>query len=111
MKDELIFIRHILDNINAIEEFINNITKKEFIGDKEKQYAVIRAIELIGESAKNISSKFTKKHSEIPWKQIIGTRDKLIHHYFGIDLDTVWEIVKKDVPFLKNKIKNIMKSI
>ncbi|MFH1917813.1 MAG: DUF86 domain-containing protein [Nanoarchaeota archaeon] len=83
------------------------MSKQDLVADKQKQYAIIRAIEIIGEAVKNLPQKFIKKYPEIPWKEIVGTRDKLIHHYFGIDLDMIWKIVKEDLPRLKRSIKNI----
>ncbi|HLD55037.1 MAG TPA: DUF86 domain-containing protein [Candidatus Nanoarchaeia archaeon] len=108
-KDPLIFIKHILENIDIIEEFSKNSSKQEIFKDKQKQYAIIRAIEIIGEAAKNLPNSFTKKYSEVNWKEIIGTRDKLIHQYFGIDLDIIWSIIKRDIPKLKKEIQGIIK--
>src|SRR3989339_674357 len=105
-KDPLIFIKHILENIDIIEEFSKNSSKQEIFKDKQKQYAIIRAIEIIGEAAKNLPNSFTKKYSEVNWKEIIGTRDKLIHQYFGIDLDIIWSIIKRDIPKLKKSRNN-----
>lgn len=110
-KENLIFIEHILDNINKIESFSKNMTKDELFKDVEKQYAIIRAIEIIGEAAKNISKDLTMKYSNIEWKEIIGTRDKIIHNYFGVDLDIVWNIIKINIPDLKQKILKIKENL
>ena len=67
-------------------------------------------MEIIGEASKNLPENFREKYKEVEWKRIAGTRDKIIHHYFGIDLNTVWDIVKKDLPDLKRKIKTILKT-
>ena len=106
-KNISIFLEHILENIKDIESFSKNISKSDLSKNKEKLNAIVRSIEIIGEAAKNISDSFKEKHMQIPWKAIIGTRDKMIHHYFGIDLDMVWEIVKKDIPMLKKQILEI----
>ena len=82
MKDNLLYVNHILDNIEKIESFSKNYTKSDFLKDELVQYAVIRAIEVIGEAVKNMSLSIKNKHSEIAWKDISGTRDILIHHYF-----------------------------
>jgi len=108
-KDYLIFIRHILDSIRDIEESTDNISKKEFMEDKDVKDATIRRIEVIGEAVKNLSSSFRNKYPHIPWKEIVGTRDKMIHHYFGVDLNIVWNIVKIEVPKLKKKIRESIK--
>lgn len=108
-KNALIFIEHIRENIGAIEDFSRGISKKDLLADKQKQYAIIRAIEIIGESAKNLPESFIKKYSKISWKEIVGTRDKLIHHYFGIDSDMIWKIIREDIPELKEQIENILR--
>ena len=110
-KDDLIFIEHILDNINKIESFSKNMTKDELFKDEERQYAIVRAIEIIGEAAKNISKDLTKKYPNIEWKEIIGTRDKIIHHYFGVDLEIVWDIIKVNLPDLKQKIIKVKEDL
>ena len=73
------------------------------------QNAVIRSIEVIGEAVKNLPKDFKSKYAEIPWNKITGMRDKIIHHYFGVDLETVWKVVKENIPELKNNIKKILK--
>lgn len=106
-KDPLIFLEHILESISKIEAFSKNISKETLSKNELKQYAIIRAIEVIGEAVKNLPDSLKNKYSNVPWKEIIGTRDKMIHHYFGVDLDIVWDIVKKDLPKLKKEIKRI----
>ena len=86
------------------------MTKSKFLKNKLRQSAVIRQLEIIGEASKNIPANFREKYSEVEWKKIAGTRDKIVHHYFGIDLNTVWDIVKKDLPALKRKIIAILKT-
>jgi len=108
-KDDSIYIMHILDATNRIEEYTATVDYEEFMNNKLVQAAVIREIEVIGEAAKKLSEKFRKKHLEIPWKRIAGMRDKLIHNYFGVDMDAVWETVKKDIPELKEKVLKIKK--
>jgi len=108
-KNPLIFLQHILDNINKIEDFSKNISKTELKENYQKQYAIIKGIEIIGEATKNISKNFIEKNPQVPWREIIGTRDKMIHHYFGIDLDIVWKIIKEELPQLKKQIMEIIK--
>ena len=110
-KEDQIFIEHILDSINAIEKFSKGITEKELASNRLKKSAIVREIEIIGEATRNISNSFKNKHEEVPWRDIIGTRDKLIHHYFGVDLSIVWRIVKVFLPELKNKLLKIKEEL
>lgn len=111
MKEDLPFIEHILDSINAIELFSKGLKKEDLTSNRLKQSAIVREIEVIGEAVKNISENLKNKHREVSWKEIAGTRDKMIHHYFGVDLNIVWEIIRKDIPELKEKIFKIKKEL
>ncbi len=110
-KDPLVFIEHILIEIKKIEESIKGITKEKFDSDINIQDATVRRIEIIGEAAKNLPKDFKDKYPSIPWKDIIGMRDKIIHHYFGINLDTIWKVVQEDIPKLKENILKIKKEL
>jgi len=111
MKEDLAFVEHILDSINAIEKFSKNLTKEKLISSRLKQSAIVREIEIIGEAVKNISLSLKNKHKEVEWKEIAATRDKMIHHYFGVDLNIVWSITKIDLPDLKKKMLKIKKEL
>ena len=111
IKNPTIFIQHILGSLDLIEYFMNNVTKAAFLNNEEKQSAVIRQIEIIGEAVKNLPQPFKEKYIEIPWEDIAGMRDKLMHHYFGVNLETVWQVVKKDLPVLKRKISSVKDSL
>jgi len=108
IKDPKIFLQHILESIKRIEEFTKNISKEDFLKSTETQDAVIRRLEIIGEATKNLPEKFTQKYPEIPWNELARLRDKLIHGYFGVDLNLTFEIVKKDLPQLKKQISKIV---
>ncbi len=108
-KDNTAFLRHMLDAIELIENYLKDKSYKEFQSNRMLQDAVIREIEIIGEATKNLSADFRSKYSEIPWRQIAGMRDKLIHGYFGVDLAAVWDTATKDIPWLKEKLQEILK--
>ncbi len=93
-KSEHIFLEHIMESIEDIEKFVKGLSKDYFLKNKEKQNAVVRSIEIIGEATKNLPLKFRKEHPEIPWAEIAGMRDRLIHHYFGVNLNRVWAVIK-----------------
>ena len=110
-KEDIIFVKHILDSISAIKEFSVNLSKEELSLNRLKQNAIVREIEIIGEASKNISNKTKDMHQEVKWKEIAGTRDKMIHHYFGIDITLIWEIIKEDIPILEKQMQGINKDL
>ena len=107
MKDDLIFIKHILESIKNIEEFSKGLSEEDFMSNKLKQSAIIRQLEIIGEASKNLSNEFKNKYKSIEWKLIGSFRDRLIHHYFGVELERVWNVIKNDLPNLKKELKKI----
>ena len=94
-RDYRDYLHDILDAVNDIESFISGQTYSEFVKDRKTLNAVIRSIEIIGEAAKNMPDQIKRKHEELPWKQMAGMRDKLIHAYFGVDTETLWKAAKK----------------
>jgi uncharacterized protein with HEPN domain len=107
-KDDTVYLQHIMDNISRIEEYTQGFGYEDFVGNHLIQDGVIRQIEIMGEAAKRLSKEIKDKYSEIPWRDITGMRDKLIHDYFGVDIDAVWDTVVRDVPVLKGKLQDII---
>jgi uncharacterized protein with HEPN domain len=110
-KDPKIFLQHILESIEKIEEYTKNISKQEFLNSSQIQDAVIRRIEIIGEAVKNLPEEIKRKHPQIPWKRIAGMRDILIHGYFGVDLELTWKVTKEEIANLKKKILQIKEEL
>jgi len=108
-KKAKIFLLHILNSIEKIEKFTDSISEKQFLKSEIVQDAVIRRLEIIGEAVKNLSKSFKEKYRIVEWKKIAGTRDNLIHEYFGVDLKLTYRILKKDLPKLKKQISDILK--
>lgn len=110
-KNPKVFLGHILESIEEVENHTNGLSKKDFLESILVQDAVFRRIEVIGEAVRNIPPSIRNKHTAIPWKKIAGTRDILIHEYFGVDLDLVWLVVKKELPILKRNIEKIIETL
>jgi len=97
------YLNDILESITDIKEFTKGITFENFVRDRKTFKAVVRSIEIIGEAANKIPQNIWEKYPEAPWQEIIGMRNKLIHEYFGIDLNIVWQTIEEDlVPLEKN---------
>ncbi len=109
MKDDNIYLKHILDSINNINSYLSNVNEKEFLKSNLLQSAVIRELEIIGEAVKMISIELKEKYPYIPWRTIAGMRDKLIHNYFGVDIGAVWKTIENDLPIFKKNIHKIVK--
>ena len=105
------YIQDILEAINNAIQFVNDMTYDEFVQDKKTVYAVVRAIEIIGEAVKNIPKDFRNKYTDIPWRDMAGMRNKLIHEYFGVKIERVWETVKRDIPNLKPLFEKILNEL
>jgi len=110
-KDPGVFIDHILECIALIEKYTIGKTESDFLASSQLQDAVIRRIEIIGEAVKNIPEDLKVEYPDIPWKKISGTRDILVHEYFGVDLQLTWAVLEKDIPDLKIKMERIRNEI
>jgi len=105
MKNDNMFIQHILDEIDFVLRNTENTTFEMFLQNEILLRAISRSIEIIGEASKNISDDYKQQHPDIEWKKLAGMRDKIIHHYFGVNWDIVWDIVKHKLSELKLKLK------
>ena len=104
--DEL-FVYDILECCEKIEQYLTGVTKENFFENPMLQDAVVRNIEIIGEASKSLSSEFRERSPEVEWRDIIRMRDKMVHHYFKLDLDVVWQTATQDVPQLATHIRNV----
>ncbi len=113
-KDISVFFEDILESIELIEDYAKGVDREEFL-DKDDNVqmkdAIIRRLEIIGEAVKNIPDDFKEKHPNVPWKEISGMRDILIHEYFGVNLERVWKTAKEDLPDFKKVIIKMLEKL
>jgi uncharacterized protein with HEPN domain len=102
------YLNDILESIADIREFIAGITKEDFFNDKKTINAVVRGLEVIGEAASKLPSHVRDRHPEISWQETIGMRNRLIHEYFGVDLDIVWQTIEEDLEPLDKTVREMI---
>ena len=107
MKDDSVYLGHIRDAIADIQTYAS-VDRATFLGDRMRQDAVIRKLEIIGEAVKKLSHGTKSRAPEIPWKQIAGMRDRLTHDYFGVDLVLVWTTIERELPRLKAAVDTLL---
>ena len=102
------YLADMLEHAQYAVDFVAGSDRPGFENDRQKQFAVVRALEVVGEAAKMIPSETRELAPSIPWKEITAMRDKLIHHYFGVDLEILWETASKDVPALISELEKLL---
>jgi uncharacterized protein with HEPN domain len=105
MKHDKAFIKHVLEETNYLLDKTKGLEFKDFMADETLKRAAARSLEIIGEASKNLSPEFKNRHKNIEWKKISGLRDKIIHGYFGINWDILWDVIKNKVPSLKEEMQ------
>lgn len=111
-KRELVeFFSDIFESANRIMDYIAGMTYEDFLEDLKTRDAVLRNLEVIGEASKYVDDEHRAEYPEIPWKEMTGMRNKLIHHYFGVNFEIVWTIIKDELPDVRDKLGAILKEI
>lgn len=110
-ENDDVYIRHMIDAADAIDRFLHDTSFDVFQRDELLQSAVLRKLKILGEAAKNVSDACKETTPHIPWKLATGTRDFVIHHYFGVDMNSVWNTATKNVPKLKNQLAVLLKDL
>lgn len=110
-RDYRLFIEDILDSIEKVEEFTANMGYEDFMKDDKTKSAVVMKLGIIGEASKNIPKNIRQKHKELPWSDMAKMRDKIIHWYFGINYQIVWNVIKERLPEIKPTIQGILREM
>jgi len=110
MRDYSLYLKDILAAIESIENFIAGMDLDTFRVDDKTNSAVMRKLEIIGEAVKQIPDDIRQDHPQVPWKEMAGMRDKLIHFYFGVDYRLVWKAITERLPYIKQDIENILRN-
>lgn len=108
MKDDLVYLQHILDEIEYLNSLRSTISYDDLLNDTTTEHAVTRSLEIIGEAAKNVPVKIRKENPGIPWKFMAGIRDKVIHGYFAINYEIVWNVIQQKLPELEPEIRSLL---
>ena len=107
-RDDVVYVRHILDAARRAMHFAHNRSRGDLDSDEMLSLSLVRLLEIIGEAANGVSIGFQKNHPDIPWKKMIGLRNRLIHGYFDVNLDIVWDTVMEDLPPLVADLEKII---
>ncbi|MCX5915186.1 MAG: DUF86 domain-containing protein [Deltaproteobacteria bacterium] len=107
-RNILLYIKDILQNMQDAQDFIRGMSYEKFVADKKTFNAVVRSLEVIGEAAKNVPEEVRSKYPSVPWKEMAGMRDKVIHFYFGVNREAVWIAVKDRIPAVNPLIEQIL---
>jgi len=110
-RDYRDYLRDIFDSILDVEAFTESMAFEDFAKDRKTINAVIRSLEVIGEAAKKIPKPVRDRYPSVPWKKMAGMRDKMIHEYFGVDVEILWKTIKENVPPLKPLIQEVLGSL
>ncbi len=108
LRDYRAYLEDIVEAADAAREFVAGMSKEDLTKDRRTRDAVVRNLEIIGEAAKKVPDETKRSHTEVEWKKIAGLRDILVHDYFGIDMDIVWDIVQNKLPTLVQQVRSIV---
>ena len=110
-RDDRVYLQHILDAVRTIEGYLTGVDEEKFLATGLLQDGIIRQIQIIGEAAKRVSRDIRDQNGSVPWSDIAGMRDKLVHDYFGVDFGMVWVTANEDMPKLGNQISEILANL
>jgi len=102
------YLQDMLEATDKVASFVHGMTTEQFLEDDKTQYAVVRGLEIIGEAAKKIPESFKTENRQIPWREVAGMRDKLVHDYFGVNAEVVWKTAVEDVPKIARLLRSVL---
>jgi uncharacterized protein with HEPN domain len=108
VKPEQAYLQHILDEVDFLLSGTANVSFEQFIRDPTLTRACARSLEIIGEASKNVPDGFKRLHPEVDWRRLAGMRDKIIHHYFGVNWEIVWDAIKSKLPELRAQVTPLL---
>lgn len=108
-REPILYLQDILTSISRIEDYTKSLSLKDLEDDWKTIDAVVRNLEILGEAAKNMPEEVVEKYPDIPWSNMVSMRNKVIHEYFGVDLDILWKTIKEDLPLLEKQIEEVLK--
>jgi len=106
-----LYLEDIRESIERVQEYVAELTEQQFREDRRTQDAVVRRLEIIGEAVKHLPESLRAKHTDVPWSQISGARDILVHEYFRVDLTLTWAMVTRDLPELQRNVREILQEL
>ena len=106
-RDYRDYLHDLLDASEKVAEFIRGMTQSQFLEDEKTQFAVVRGLEIIGEAAKKIPASVKAKYPQVPWREVAGMRDKLVHDYFGVNAEVVWRTAVEDLPRIATTLRDL----
>jgi len=109
-RDPFILLDDMVTALSRIERYRGDMTREQFLSDEKTVDAIVRNIEVIGEASRQLPPEFTESHESVPWHQMAGMRNRIVHDYFGIDVEIIWQVVIESLPALKQQITEIVKN-